>query len=335
MAGSGLRSRRVLGGLALVLLLGGAGAAWQERSTLLAWYYVRGLTRAGDAERARWAERVAGLGEAAAPGLLDALQDPDPLVCRNAAAGLDGLSGAWGPGDARTADLALQASRAFSRLSPPGQQCVLELSSRWFTDRAPTDTPLTPGGLVPSCARLVAEAAAVSGPEVQAAALELADALLRQPEAAEALSPSRELVRAGLRSAAAANRLRSVQLALRPGMDLLDQVVGLLADPAAEVRRAAMLAVGPAQQVIDDEALLASLHDPDPEVRRLCEAALRGRQLLPEHIRLGRLLTDPSPVVRLNVLDDLDRTPERTPGSGCGASAMTLPLPSASPPSGP
>src|SRR5262249_52828824 len=68
------------------------------------------------------------------------------------------------------------------------------------------------------------------------------------------------------------------------------------------------------EQVIDDEALLASLHDPDPEVRRLCEAALRGRQLLPEHIRLGRLLTDPNPVVRLRVLDDLYKTPELDPG---------------------
>src|SRR5262245_3532832 len=105
MAGSSWRRKKVLGGLALVLLLGGAGMAWRERSTLLAWYYVRGLTRATEAERARWAERVAGLGETAAPCLLDALQDPDALVCRNAAAGLERLSGAWGPGDARTADL--------------------------------------------------------------------------------------------------------------------------------------------------------------------------------------------------------------------------------------
>jgi HEAT repeat protein len=168
--------------------------------------------------------------------------------------------------------------------------------------------------LVASCARLGREAAGVHEPDVQAAGLELADALLRQPNGAEGLGASRELVRAGLRSAAAANRLRAVQVALRPGMDLLDQVVGLLTDPAAEVRRAAMLAVGPAEQVIDDEALLASLHDPDPEVRRLCEAALRGRRLLPEHIHLGRLLTDPNPVVRLKVLDDLYKVPDLDPG---------------------
>jgi hypothetical protein len=310
MAGNGLRSKRVLGGLTLVLLLGGAGVVWRERSALLAWYYVRGLTRATDGERVRWAERVAGLGEDAAPGLLDALQDPSFLVCRNAAAGLDRLSGAWGPDDARTADLALQASRAFARLSPAGQQMVLDLSARWFADRATAAA----GGLVSSCARLVAEAAAVHEPDVQAAGLELADALLRQPNGAEALSASRELVRGAFRSAGADNRLRAVRLALRPGMDLLDQVVVLLSDPAAEVRRAAMLAVGPAEQVIDDEALLASLHDPDPEVRRLCEAALRGRRLLPEHIHLGRLLTDPNPVVRLKILDDLYKTPDLDPG---------------------
>jgi hypothetical protein len=69
-----------------------------------------------------------------------------------------------------------------------------------------------------------------------------------------------------------------------------------------------------AERVIGEDDLLPLLHDPDADVRRLCEAALRGRQLLPEHIRLGRLLTDPNPVVRLQVLDDLDKTPDLDPG---------------------
>jgi HEAT repeat protein len=108
--------------------------------------------------------------------------------------------------------------------------------------------------------------------------------------------------------------VRAVKLALRPGMDLLEPVAALLADPAAEVRRAALLAVGPAPQAVPDEGLLPCLHDPDPEVRRLCEAALAGRGLRPEHVRLGRLLTHPSPGVRAEVLDQLHSAPDLDPG---------------------
>src|SRR5262249_49476032 len=131
------------------------------------------------------------------------------------------------------------------------------------------------------------------------AALDLAGKLLRHPQTSEALRGSRELARAGLRSGSAANRLRAIRLSLLPGLDLLDQVVALLHDPAAEVRQAALLAVGPAEQVVRDEGLLPCLHDPDAEVRRLAEAALRGRGLRPEHLHLGRLLTHPQAKKRL------------------------------------
>jgi hypothetical protein len=73
---------------------------------------------------------------------------------------------------------------------------------------------------------------------------------------------------------------------------------------------AANRAVGPADKVVLDETLLPCLRDPDEEVRRLCEQALYGRGLGPEHIRLGRLLTAPEPGERLQVLDELRRTPE-------------------------
>src|SRR5262249_18071867 len=78
---------------------------------------------------------------------------------------------------------------------------------------------------------------------------------------------ARPLAGAGLAGGEPLNRLRAVRLALYPGMDLLEHVAGLLGDPAAEVRRAALLAVGPAGQAVRDEALLPALHDPDPEVR--------------------------------------------------------------------
>jgi len=106
----------------------------------------------------------------------------------------------------------------------------------------------------------------------------------------------------------------AVKLALRDGVDLLEQVVPLLQDRFPEVRRVAVLALGPADHLVRDESLLPCLHDPDPEVRRLCEVALQGRGLQPAHLRLGRLLTDPKPVVRLEVLESLQSAPDLEPG---------------------
>jgi hypothetical protein len=300
----------VLGVLVLALLLGGAALAWTERATLLAWYCVRGLAHADAAERERWVARVAGLDEAAVPALLDCLERADAAVCANARAGLARLADGWGVADTRTVALTAQAAHRFPRLSAAGQREALEMTAGWFAaPAAPAD------GLVPACGRLLSASAGAGSPEAQRAGLELCAALLAQPRRAEALGAAREAVRAALRGEAAANRLRAVQLALQPGMDLLEDVVALLGDPEPEVRRAAMLAVGPADQVVRDEGLLPSLHDPDADVRRLCEAALRGRGLKPEHLRLGRALTDPRPAVRLLVLDllgdpevrDLDR----------------------------
>jgi HEAT repeat protein len=310
MAGYGLRSKKFLVALFLAILLGGAGVAWMERATLLAWFYVRGLAQAGEGQRQRWVDRVAGLGEAALPGLTDCLADSDGAVCRNAGAALADLSGRWGCADTRTVALALHLGRDFAGFSPPGQRQALDVAVHWFNPRPDTPAP----GLVPACARLLEEAARVPDPEVQAGALDLCTVLLQQAQAAEALSAGRAAVRAGLQSPAAANRLHAVRLALHPGMDLLEQVVGLLNDPDVEVRRASILAVGPADQVVHDEGLLPCLHDSDPQVRRLCEAALRGRGLGDVHLLLGRLLTDPNHRVRLQVLDHLGEAQDLDPG---------------------
>src|SRR5262249_16657006 len=79
-------------------------------------------------------------------------------------------------------------------------------------------------------------------------------------------------------------------------------------------RRAALLAVGPARDVVHDDQLLPCLHDADPEVRRLCETALGSRGLRPEYLELGRLLTDPQPAKRLQVLHRLRDPTEPDPG---------------------
>jgi HEAT repeat protein len=97
-------------------------------------------------------------------------------------------------------------------------------------------------------------------------------------------------------------------------MEVLDQVVPLLQDASALVRRAALLAVGPSDALIGTDDLLQWLHDPDEEVRELCEKALRGRGLQDGHLRLGRLMTDRRPAIRLQVLESLAGIDDLEPG---------------------
>ncbi len=307
MAGRGLGKGKFLIGFVVLVLLAG-GVAWVERGTLLAWFYLQRLAAADEAGREAWVERMAGLGEEAVPGLLGLLARPDPRTCANACAALEHLVADWGSADdARTANLALHLAHEFSRLSAAGKQQTLTLVASWF----PLDGAPASRALLPPAARMLEETATVADDGVQGAALELCARVLAQPESAEAVRPAQDLVQAGLKAASAANRLRAVRLTLCPGMGLFKQVVPLLADPEVEVRQAALLAVGPAPpDDVPDECLLPSLHDADPEVRRLCEVALGGRGLRPEFLELGRLLTDPRPATRLQVLDQLPRTPD-------------------------
>jgi hypothetical protein len=289
--------------VALLLLLG--GVAYLERTSLLTWYYVRQLAKADESSQAAWVERVAGVGEAAVPNLLDCLTDPNPAICRNARAALARLTQQWGIGDARTVSLAMRCEREFNRFSAAGQQNVIDLASEWF--HAVNDDALPAQGLLAACVRFLAEASASTDPTTQERALELCAVLLDQPQGAEALSAGRDLVRTCLTSEKANIRVRSVQLALHPGMDLLEEVAALLGDSAVEVRRAAILAVGPAENVVLDDALLPSLHDDDAEVQQLCRQALESRGRTPQQIRLGFLVTAKDPVVRVQVVDYLHK----------------------------
>jgi hypothetical protein len=296
----------------LVLVLGCGVAAWRERAALMSWYYVRALARATDRDRERWAERVAKLGESTIPGVFGCLAQPDARVCANARAALERLTHSWGSGDPRTAELALRLARAFSQFSPAGQRQVLELAAGWF-DQPGCD------GLISACSHLLAEAAGTTDAGAQAVALELCGILLSQSgdsaQSGQSLDAARELVRGALRAGDVETRLRAIRLTLHPGMmDVLEQVASLLNDESPQVRRAALLAVGPARDVVHDDQLLPCLHDPDPEVRRLCETALGSRGLRPEYLELGRLLTDRRPAKRLQVLDRLRESTELDPG---------------------
>jgi hypothetical protein len=153
----------------------------------------------------------------------------------------------------------------------------------------------------------------------KAAAIRLVPELLKSPDP-DAAARCRDAVRAGLAAATTDGKVQAVRLALRPEIGLRADVAPLLDDPEAEVRRAAMLAVGPAPEgahpVIDDEELFRWLHDPDPEVRDLCEAALYSRGLDALQVQLARQLTAPEAAERLRLLVDLQWAGEavRDPG---------------------
>jgi hypothetical protein len=302
--------KKLVGAFALVIVFGCGAVAWVERTWLLAWFYVGRLAKSGESDRDRWAENVAGLEEAAVPGLLDLLMESDEEVCRNARAGLEKIGERWGPGSSRASGLATRLARDFPRLSPSGRQNVLELAANWLR---PGQGEAPSANLAQPCSRLVAQGASCNDAETRGQALTLCGLLLGLHPEGEAASAGRELARACLADGDAGIRLRAIGLALWPGMDLLEPVAGLLNDPEPEVRRAVLLAVGPADKAVRDEALLPSLHDPDPEVRALCEAALRGRGLGPEHLQLGKSLTDQRPAARLEVLDQLYQVPDLDP----------------------
>jgi hypothetical protein len=304
-------NKKVCGALVLLLMVVTAALVWIERMPLLASFYVHQLAKADEADNGVWVDRVAGLGEAALNDLLDCMNEPAPACCANARAALEKLTGEWGANDPRTLALAHRCCREFQHMSPAGQRNVLELAGGWFASGANDQAPTA--GLLPPSSRLLAEAVASREPEVQDSALRLCVILVRQAQGNEALSSARELVRACLGSEDAKVRARAVHMTVQPGMDLSEQVVPLLGDPVAEVRRAAILAVSLDDAVLADD-LLPSLHDSDVEVRTQCETILSNRGLTSQEIKLGWLLYHSDPLERIKVIKLLHDSPRLDPG---------------------
>jgi hypothetical protein len=306
----GLSLRRVCGFLiVLAILLGGFG--WLQRERLRAWYYVRGLALAGEGDRDAWLGCVLRLDRAAVPRLVGCLRQTGARPCANAELGLARLLKRWGPDDERSPELVEQLAVAFAGLSPRGQMCSLRLGRLLGQLIART----TAGErLDHATAELLVQATAISDAAVRAEALALAQSPLGQSQSTAMIHAGRELVRACLHDDSVANRSRALRLALRPDIDLRAELVALLRDPSAEMRRSALLEIGPMADLLPTDDLLRWLHDPDADVRRLCESALRGRGLRDNHIRLGRLMTDERPTVRLQVLKHLQRETDLEPG---------------------
>jgi len=125
-----------------------------------------------------------------------------------------------------------------------------------------------------------------------------------------ALRPSSE----GLTSKDPKIRVEAIRLAMNGDKAKLDRVVPFLKDDSAEVRRAAVLAIGLAEETVTVQDMLPLLQDPDPEVRGLCEKALRGRGLQETHIKLAKLISDQRPVQRLQVVHHLNDAEDLDPG---------------------
>jgi hypothetical protein len=147
------------------------------------------------------------------------------------------------------------------------------------------------------------------------AVLELIPSLLNTYETLSA-EPFRPLVEKGLQDSDTFIRVQSITCAMRSDIQLMDKILPLLNDSTVEVRRAAMLSVGPSRSdtepLIETDELLKWLHDPDEEVRRCTEIALGTRGLSKMDVHLGRLITHSQPAERLKILLDLpedDRFP--------------------------
>lgn len=306
------RTKWTMLGLMLALTLGMAGAGWICRARLLAWYCVYELAGADDAHRALWTERTAELEMVALPVLLKTLTHADDRACRNAQGALVRMGEHWGPEDDRRVTLAGSLADRFPGLSPSGQQTALVVGASLL---APPQSGGVPAPLAVAVAHLAAEAAPVQDCAVHGRALDLAGRLLSRTEEFEVLEPCRELTRACLHDPDPGNRTGAIRLAAHAGINLIEPVVGLLSDPDSEVRRQALLVVGPLPEAISADDLLPWLHDPDPEIRRLCETALRGRGLRDEYLKLGRLLTDSRAQGRLQILDYLRHHPDLEPAS--------------------
>jgi hypothetical protein len=271
------------------------------------------LARADVEDRKPWIARIMNLDDAAVPALVECLTRNDERACDNITTTIQNLTARWGLDDTRAAALSIRLADAFPAMSVAGQELVLRLEHGWLS--RPEKDGHRNDQVFHTAARLLSQVARVDNPLVRSQALALADHLL--PEIASdpvILNACRELAQVGLHDVEIDNRVHAIRLAQVPKLNLLTEVVPCLRDPSSAVRRAAILALGPSPEAINDDTLFYWLSDPDSEVRQLCEVALRGRGLQDHHIRLARLMADPRPTVRMEVLETIDQAPDLDPG---------------------
>jgi hypothetical protein len=283
-----------------------AGLAWSQRTAILSWYYLRELGGIDEASREAWVGRVASLDWATVPGLLKQLTTQDPTICNNIEGALVALTRRWGPEDPRTHALAEELREGFANWSPLGKISGLHVMTAMLSQEGAKTWPLavtrTAGELLDNCR---------DRPELRGSALVLAGALLDRVPQGPWLDTSRILAEKGLADRFPRIRLLAIQVLMRSPLHLenalLAKVVPMLRDDSPAIRRAALVALAPAREIVSEDDLLPLLHDADFELQQLCEAALRSRGLGDEHIEMARDISDASPAARLRVIERIGR----------------------------
>ena len=287
--------------LLTVLVLAGVG--WQ-RTRLLSWYYVRQLVRADKENRDAYVKRVADLDQAVVPRLFSHLERPEEQACDNVAAALACLVERWGPEDARSVEVVEELDKNWHRFSEAGKLWSLQVPAV-VLHRSDTKSP--DARLLTAASELLS--ASIENTDLRPGTLALGAALVRHCPRGPVGQRCRDLGLGGLNDPVPENRVRAVNLLLCAGdPELLARVVPLLKDEPAEVRRAALVALGPAKETVGDDDLLPLLHDADAGVRKLTEEALRSRGLPENHLLLAKLISDDRPEQRLRVVHHLFQT---------------------------
>jgi HEAT repeat protein len=291
-----MRRKKWLILLLAVLVLAGLG--WWQRTNVLSWYYVRQLIRADKESREDWVKRVAGLDEAALPRLLSYLESNDEQACDNVGAALIYLVEGWGPEDERSLHLVEYLETNLQQYGKAGKEASLQIPAVLLhLSRSKSPQPR----LLRAAGEMVTTAAGSA--DLSGGTLTLAAELIQHCPRGPIGQTCRDLGLAGLKDAQADNRIRAVNLVIcAKDPQLLTKVVPLLKDPAPQVRKAALAALGPAKEVIGSDDLLPLLHDADVSVQKLAEEVLCSRGLPENQILLARLISDERPGQRLQVV---------------------------------
>jgi HEAT repeat protein len=288
----------------LLMLLVLASLAWWLRKPFLSWYYVRQLVHADKENQAACVKRVAELDQAVVPRLLSCLEYPEEQACENVTAALVCLVELWGPDDERAIAIVEDLNRNLPRYGRAGKQESLRIPAALLR-LCLSRTPAPP--LLEAASDLFT--ATAGDADLRRGSLILGAALVKHCPRGPVGQACRDLGLGGLKDSSPENRARAVNLLLRAGDPaLLAKVIPMLRDQAAEVRQAALTALGPAKDIIGDDDLLPLLHDADQGVRKLAEEALRSRGLPENHLVLARLISDDRPVQRLQVVHHLSQT---------------------------
>jgi HEAT repeat protein len=278
-----------------------------QRGRLLASYYLLRLDGAGGASRVAWEDKLLALDTVAVPSLLDRFGSQSETRCESARVCLARLAGCWPKEDRRRAELIVSVSARFGSFSVPGKAASLQTALAALPEKMSASQ-------LKALAALLIAAAAESDAHIHASGLALAERCMNPAAGAELNQAAQSVARSCLKDEQLETRVQAVQFLSRGGPTMLAQMVTALHDPSPEVRRAALTAVAPSEDVLSTDDLLPWLHDPDEEVRQICENALHRRGLEERHIRLARLVTDPKPTVRLQVFQKLLGNDELEPG---------------------